>query len=182
MMRPRPAAAAAPVRCAVGSAQNDGSETRWFSADSCVVYRGDTIEVFIGGYLSGTFGPRDVLARNLLLVGLSRDRSFKKGKLAWAFKLTAERLRQLRRSVEAGGLEAIPAKASGGSEKKLGGPKRARVLRLFAQGHRPVEVFRKLGRKLDVSYATILRMHQAWKAKQELRSEIKEETAVEEGE
>ena len=95
-------------------------EIRWFSIDSSVIYKDDdSIEVIVGGHLAGVFDPRDVYARNLLLIALSKDPTFKKGALARAFKITDERLRQVRRLVEEGGMEAIPRKACGGREPKL---------------------------------------------------------------
>ena len=143
---------------------DSNTEIRWFANDSCVVYDGEnSIEVVVGGHLAGVFGPKDVHARNLLLVGLSKDSKFKKGSLARAFKLTDERLRQIRRVVEARGLEAIPTKAAGGSDKKLGDEELARVHSLFEEGERPVVVHKKLGNKLGVSYWTILRLHQSWR-------------------
>ena len=152
-------------------------ETRWFASDSCVVYHSeDYVEVVVGGHIVGAFEPRDVHSRNLLLIGLSRDPKFKKGALARAFRLTDERLRQIRRVVETHGLSAMPQKASGGGEKKLGDQELARVYRIFEQGKRPVEVHRKHGKKLGVSYWTILRLHQSWRR----RNDVDEESSAEE--
>jgi hypothetical protein len=154
-------------------------ETRWFYVDSCVVYRDDeSIEVIVGGHLTGVFGPRDVYARNLLLIALSMDPTFKKGALARAFKITDERLRQVRRVVEEGGLEALPAKACGGREPKLKNESRDKVLKLFAEGHRPVRVFRDHGKSLGVSYTTILRLHQSCpgRGREEVHEEVGKST------
>ena len=146
-------------------------EIRWFSIDSSVIYKDDdSIEVIVGGHLAGVFYPRDVYARNLLLIALSKDPTFKKGALARAFKITDERLRQVRRLVEEGGLEAIPRKASGGREPKLKSETRDKVLRLFAEGHRPVRVFRNHGKKLGVSYTTIQRLHQSWSGRKQSKA------------
>ena len=52
---------------------------RWFSALGCVVYRPDVAEVFVGGTLIGTFGPKEVGLRNILLVGLAKNQRIGKG-------------------------------------------------------------------------------------------------------
>lgn len=101
-----------------------GPETRWFTSDSCVIHHGDYSEVFVGGLLVGRYGPKDVWMRNLLLVGLAEDPKIKRGKLARAFGLTPERLRQLRKIVEEQGIPALPKRLRGGSEQKLSSKKK----------------------------------------------------------
>ncbi|MFQ5464057.1 MAG: putative transposase [Phycisphaerae bacterium] len=152
-----------------------GSETRWFSIDSCAVYHGETCEVFVGGHLAGTFGPRDVLARNILLVGLADDRSFRKGALARAFKVSHERLRQIRLTVAREGLSAIPAKPRGGRARKLNDDVVVQLERLFDRGLNAHQAFVKEGKKLDLSYRSICRVHSAWK---ERRAEAATESSI----
>ena len=101
-----------------------GRETRWFTSSSCVVHHGDYAEVFVGGMLVGRYGPKDIWMRNILLVGLAEDPKIKRGKLARAFGLTPERLRQLRRIVEEQGIQALPGRLRGGSEQKVSSKKK----------------------------------------------------------
>jgi hypothetical protein len=152
-----------------------GSETRWFSINSCAVYHGETCEVFVGGHLAGTFGPKDVLARNILLVGLAKDRSFKKGALARAFKMSHERLRQIQLTVAQEGLSAIPAKPRGGRARKLNDDVVVQLERLFDRGLNAHQAFVKEGKKLDLSYRSICRVHSAWK---ERRAEAATESPI----
>lgn len=102
----------------------DGKKTRWFTSDSCVVRSGDFSEVFVGGMLVGRFGPKEKWARNILMIGLSEDSSIKRGKLAWAFGISAERLRQLRTIAEEQGIEALTGHRPGGSKPKVSGKKK----------------------------------------------------------
>ena len=71
-------------------------KVRWFSATGSVVYEPDAVEVHVGGTLIGSFNPKDKPARDLLLIGLAQDPHVRKGKLAKAFGLGSERLRQNR--------------------------------------------------------------------------------------
>jgi hypothetical protein len=105
--------------------KSEGPETRWFTSDSCVIHHGDYSEVFVGGLLVGRYGPEDVMMRNLLLVGLAEDPKIKKGRLARAFGITPERLRQLRKIAEEQGTAALPRRKRGGSEQKLSSKKKA---------------------------------------------------------
>ncbi len=138
-------------------------ETRWFATDSCAIYHGETCEVFVGGHLAGTFGPKDVFARNLLIIGLADDSYFKKGNLAYAFKMSHERLRQIRNIVKEEGLSAIPTKPRGGRKLKLVADVVAPLEELFNKGLNARQAFAKKGEKLDLSYRSICRIHNEWK-------------------
>jgi hypothetical protein len=150
--------------------------TRWFSHDGCVVPGPEVTEVFIGGLLVGRFGPREVGARNVLLVTLAQDRKLKKGKLAEAFGLRAERLRRLCRHVGAEGIDAIPVRARGGRVSKVTAPLRRRLERLFEAGYNPHQAYRSLCPKrarggkpvLSLSYPTVRTVHARWKERQDL--------------
>jgi len=136
--------------------------TAWFGPFACVVHAPDSSEVFVSGLLIGSFAPSDVFARNILLVGLSNEPSIRKGALAAAFGVSDEHRRRVCKIAQERGLQAVPGRPRGGSEPKLDKESRARVRRLFAEGHRPVQVYRDHGKKLGVSYTTILRLHQSW--------------------
>lgn len=99
-------------------------ETRWFTSNSCVIHHENISEVFVGGLLVGRYGPKEIYMRNLLLIGLSEDSRIKRGKLAWAFGVSAERLRQLRQLVETEGVDSLPGRPRGGSSPKTNDKKK----------------------------------------------------------
>jgi hypothetical protein len=138
--------------------------TAWFGRFACVVHREESVDVFVSGLLIGSFAPSDVFGRNVILVGLSRERNIKKGTLAKAFGVSDKHRRRLCKIASEAGMQALPGRQRGGCEPKLQGSARAKVIGLFKKGRRPVQVFSDHGKRLDVSYTTILRMHQAWSA------------------
>ena len=154
----------------VVEAHNEANRTAWFGKFACVVHGDDKVEVFVSGYLICSFEPSDVFTRNVHLVGLSRERNIKKGALAAAFGVSDEHRRRLCKIASEQGLQALPGRQRGGSEQKIQGSARAKVLRLFEEGHRSVQVFRDHGKRLGVSYTTILRLHQSWSAEKQERS------------
>lgn len=142
-------------------------DIRWFSGTGCVCYGPTVAEVFVGGTLIGTFGPKDVGVRNVLLVGLGSEPRIKKGKLAWAFAVCSEQLRRIRRLVESDGLEAIPARPRGGSKTKVSPSLRKRLFKLFEGGASAYEVHQRLAGKRNtstLSYSTLCRVRQVWEA------------------
>lgn len=143
---------------------SSSSNTAWFALDSCVRREQEVSEVFVGGYLVGTFTPRDKATRNLLLVGLSQERRFTKVALANAFDVTDERLLQLRNKAELEGPTAVTAPDKRGRPHKANDAQRAKILALFEQGLGPSKAHELCGKKADLSYWTVLRMHQKWEA------------------
>ncbi len=135
---------------------------KWFSEGGCVVYGDEAVEVFVRGTLIGSYAPGEVFLRNILLVELSQEPGIKKGALARAFGVGDKQRRRVCKIADEKGIEAIPGRRRGGSEPKLDERQRTRIHKLFAEGMRPVEVTRKLGEQLGVSYTTIWRMHGAW--------------------
>ena len=69
--------------------------------------------VFVLGRMISEYGLADRGTRNMLLVGLSHERSFRKGKLAEAFGITDEYLRRMRRRYEVQGEAGIPRRGPG---------------------------------------------------------------------
>ena len=132
--------------------------TRWFSSRGSVVERGRSTEVFIGGTLIGSFENDEPLKRNAILVQLAEDPNCHLGRLADAFDISSERLRQLRREYEQGGLEALRPGESGGP-RRLSARDIARLERMFADGLRPRAAHRKLKR---ASMSTVQRAFRAW--------------------
>jgi hypothetical protein len=133
--------------------------TRWFSSRGSVVRRGSTIEVFVGGTLIGAYEDGDQFERNAILVQLSEDPECHLGRLADAFELSSERLRQLRREYEKGGLAALSPGESGG-QRRLSARDVVRLERLFAQGLRPQAAQSKVKR---ASLSTVARLFRAWR-------------------
>jgi hypothetical protein len=157
------------MKLPVDEAHSGTERTAWFGRFACVVHGDDAVEVYVSGLLIGSYAPSDVFGRNVLLVGLSQERNIRKGALAAAFGVSDEHRRRLCKIASESGMRALPGRPRGGSEPKLQGGARAKVLGLFAEGHRPVRVFRNHGKRLGVSYTTILRLHQAWSAEAEER-------------
>lgn len=140
------------------------SGTNWFGSFACVVHREEVVDVVVSGLLIGSFKHDDVLTRNILLVGLSKEPSIKKGALARAFGISDERRRIICRIAESEGSQMIPSLGPVGRPPKLNKEVRARILERFVEGERPVQVHREQGKKLGVSYWTVLRLHQSWEA------------------
>ena len=143
---------------------DDDERVRWFAVDSCVEYVDDESRVFVGGKLVGVFGSRNVLARNLLLVGLSEEKRFKKGLLAWAFKMTDRQVLRIRKEVMENGLDAIPSRPRGGSEPKVTEEIRGKLYKLFREGLSARQAFDKCGNRFDISYSLLAGVRREWKA------------------
>ena len=115
--------------------------TRWFSPDGCVVHHAEHAEVFVGGTLVGSYGRREEVTRNLLLVNLAKERRIKKGRLAWAFSLSVEQVRQIRRRVEAGGLETLFNRPGRGRPRKVTPEIHKSIFAMFDAGHQIRDVW-----------------------------------------
>ncbi len=140
---------------------------RWFSALGCVAYQPDVVEVFVGNTLIATYAPRDKILRDVVLTGLAQDRQIKKGKLAQAFGIGAERLRRIRRDVDRQGLGAFRKRLQERRGRKgiVTPAVRRHLHRLFKSGSNVVEAFAERGEQAGVSYRTVCRVHQAWLAR-----------------
>lgn len=136
------------------------SPAKWFSSRGSVVRRGDVTEVFVGGTLVGSFDAGEQFERNAVVVQLAEDPRCHLGRLAEAFEISSERLRQLRRLYEQGGLEALRPGEAGGP-KRLGEREVARLEKLFAAGLKPREARAKLKK---ASLSTVARAYRAWRA------------------
>lgn len=141
--------------------------TRWFSSRGSVVVRGSRSEVFVGGTLIGAFEEDDQLERNAILVQLAEDPKCHLGRLAEAFELSTERLRQLRREYEEGGLEALRPGKRGGP-RRLGERDLSRLTRAFERGLAPIAAHAVLK---GVSLSTVRRAHRAWQSARTVKPE-----------
>jgi len=140
-------------------------EVRRFSNDGSVVVRGSTSSVFIGGTMIGEFDERDPDRgrRNVLAVTLAKSDEFHLGRLASAFGITDEYLRQLRRKEEAEGLGSLLLSKQG-KESKVTAEQRAAWCTLFAAGGMPIDAYRSQPRSKNkrLSYATVWRVYEKW--------------------
>lgn len=136
-----------------------GPVVRWFSPTGCVVHFEDHIEVQVGGTLVSSFEPSEHLLRRVAAVSLAQDPDIRKGTLAAAFGVSAEVLRQWRRTVESDGAEGLSTRGRGGSESKVTPGLRRRLFRMFDRGVGPRDVNRRVD---QVGYGTVQRVHQQW--------------------
>lgn len=134
--------------------------THWFSSRGSVVVRGQTTEVFVGGTLIGSYEEGEQLERNAILVQLAADPRCHLGRLAEAFDMSTERLRQLRREYEAGGIEALRPGKDGGP-RRLSEREVARLAQAFERGLAPTAAHATMK---GVSLSTVRRAHRAWRA------------------
>jgi len=125
----------------------------------CVVHFDDHAEVLVGGTLVSSFELSEHLLRRVAIVSLAQDPAIQKGKLAAAFGVSAESLRQWRRTVESGGAEGLSSRGPGGSESKVTPGLRRRLFRMFDRGVGPRDANRRVR---QVGYGTVQRVHQQW--------------------
>ncbi len=145
---------------------DDGQQghIRWFSDRACVVDHGDRREVFVGGVLVGMFTSDDVTSRNVLIVTLAAEPRTHLGRMAKAFGISSERMRELRRKYEREGMAALVTPARNGRPPKVTPKKRAALEALFDAGL-TIEAAHKKVRGLG--YSTVGHVHTAWSKKRE---------------
>ncbi len=119
---------------------------RWFSAVGSVVRVGDRREVWIGGTLIAAFGPEDVATRNTVVVFLSEDSAMHLGRLADAFELSSERIRQLRRDYEREGHDAITRVNPTGRPRVYSARDRKKLEAMFEKGVTIAEALTRIGK------------------------------------
>lgn len=136
-----------------------GCVVRYFygSGSGCVVERGEEREVYLGGVLLGSWRVGETATRNVLLVTLTADPRIRMGKVAAAFGLSEERVRQIRRQHEQHGLSAIVGENKGGLPRKRTPELEAQLEKLFDQGFTIEEATRRLRGR--VSQALVGRVH-----------------------
>lgn len=140
------------------------SGTSWFAMDSCVTHSDGAFQVFVGGYLVGTFAKGDTAARNLLLVGLSQEPRFSKVALASSFRVTDERVLQIRRKAEREGLASVLSADKRGRPSKVSDGVREELHALFAQGHCAHKAYALCCKGAQLSYWTVKRVYDKWEA------------------
>ena len=152
-------------------------KTRWLSPMCAIREREDGIvEVTIGGMLVGSYSKGERGARNLLLVMLAKSQNIELGKLAEAFRISGERLRQLCRLAEEKGLSAVVEQGRPG-RSPISERIRRQLEELFAQGLNIDEAHAKIRQR--VSRASVGRVHKRWADQQRQRSTLSEPEQVE---
>jgi hypothetical protein len=124
-------------------------------------------KVFVGGVLLGSYADGDSGTRNLLLVALWQDKRVRLRKLAAAFELSMETLRQLRQRHQEGGVEAVWRRRAAGAAAKITATKRERIERLFEQGQGVTEGESKVGRRYGLARRSIERLRTSWLARRQ---------------
>jgi transposase len=153
----------------------DRSST-WFSENGCVVREGNERLVFIGGTLVSRFEVDEVVLRNVMLVELAENGGHI-GKLARAFEVCEQTVRNLRRKFRLGGVEALvpQPKRPPRAKPRLNGRQRRGVERLFEGGKRPSEVVAEVEAKYGVKRSTVYAIWNVWKARKAERNARDEE-------
>jgi hypothetical protein len=143
-------------------------ETRRFSSDGWIVVCGTRSSVFIGGIMVAEFDEQDPDRgrRNLAAVTLAKSGVLHLGRLASAFGITDEYLRQLRRMEEIGGPRALLL-AKKGKDSEVSPEQRATWHAMFAAGRKAKEVYRAQPKpkKNWLSYPTVWRAYKKWQAR-----------------
>lgn len=137
----------------------------WFAAGACVVEESSgQRQVLIGGSLVGRFTAKQRSMRNALLLGLSEDEDVNYRRLAAAFGVSVEMVRQLRHVAREQGVEAALLRAPGGGKARYSQAQRRRLHKLFEAGVGPKEARAALGGQW--SQRTVERVRTAWLAAQ----------------
>lgn len=143
------------------------STHRWFSATGCVVWGEDGVRrVYAGGSLITFFTERDVVNRNTFLVGLAQDPGIHLGKLAWAFGISEETLRLLRRRFEKGGFAGILQRGKAGRPREVTAEIVRRLEKAFEQGKSVRQARREVVKGDAISVSTVGQIRKAWAARQ----------------
>lgn len=143
------------------------SSMTWFSAIGCVVKEDDERLVFVGGTLVSRFEDSDVVARGLVIVGLAENPRQHIGRLARAFGVCDDTVRNLRNRYAEGGAVALVPKPRHPPRAKprMNGRQRREVERLFERGKRPFEVIERVYEKFGVKRDVVYVMWNEWRAR-----------------
>ena len=140
-------------------------EVIWFAQSGCVTHYAGHSEVHVNGMLVSRWEHGEPGQRNLVLVRLAENEGIHLGKLAKAFKVSTETLRQMRKQAQNEGLEALLNRRRGGSRSKVTPKLRNKLERWFAKGCTVTEVHRRLGPTPPIGETTVWRVHRAWQEK-----------------
>lgn len=148
----------------------DAGAYRYFSAHACVFVDGSRRSVFVGGSLVSSYDVTDKATRNAILIKLGEDPKVHLGKLAEAFELGREQLRNLQKKYRAGGLSAVMEIKKGGRERVVKPALRRTLYELFDAGASINLARAKI--KARISRTMVGRTRKAWRLERELEREI----------
>ncbi|MGC4121244.1 MAG: hypothetical protein QM765_43040 [Myxococcales bacterium] len=135
-----------------------------FSPTGCVVRRDGRVEVYVDREHLASYEECETDIRNVLLVLLAKKKAVVFEKLAEAFGITSETLRQIRRLNETEGLEAVVRRRRGGlrgrPKKKVTRALQRRLEEWFEQGVSIDDVHERVCAK--ISRATVGNVHKRW--------------------
>lgn len=137
---------------------------RWFSKNGCVVIYDDCCRVYLGGNLIGQYDHGDRTTRNVVVLCIAEEARIRRGRLAEAFGISTELLRQLRLQYHEEGLQAVVNRRRPGAERKMTDALRTRVEAMFDDGITIVEAHAALRRsRKKVSLSVVGEVHRDWK-------------------
>ena len=139
---------------------------RWFSARGSVVRASGRTDVFVGGTLIGSFDDADLATRDVLLACLGGDPFTRLGRLANAFEISTETLRQIRMRYRSGGVAGVLGRPRRTQPRKLTQALRRRLFRAFDAGLSVSDAHEHIRAK--VSRATVGAVRVEWAAKRAL--------------
>jgi Transposase protein len=148
----------------------------YFSSHACVFVENNRRSVFVGGTLVGSYEVTDKATRNAILVKLSEDPKVHLGKLAEAFELGREQLRNLQKKYRAGGLSGVMEIKHGGRERVVTPVLRRKLYELFDAGASINVAHAKI--KARISRTMVGRTRKAWRLERELEIETPAPAAV----
>ena len=157
-----------------------GCEIRRFSSDGAVVVQGTMANVYVGGTLIGGYDEDDDDrgTRNVLVVTLAKTEEFRVGRLAKAFGLTSEYVRQLRRKEEREGLRGVLGPRQG-KVTKVTPELRAAWSAMFDEGRMPIDAHREQPKRDRRAYSTVWAVWKQWRNERESRMSSKATTVEE---
>jgi len=136
------------------------------------------VEVYIDGGLLASYEEGETGIRNVLLVMLAKKEAVVLEKLAQAFRITSETLRQIRRLHEAEGLEAVVDRIRRGPKPKVTAALRRRMEALFEQGLSISAVHARIRGRVSLSSVGAVRLQWAKARGQTAPSEPQQQVLV----
>src|SRR3970040_594528 len=141
----------------------------YFSPHACVYVEGNRRSVFVGGTLVGSYDVTDKGTRNAILIKLSEDPKVHLGKLAAAFGLGREQLRNLPKKYRDDGLLGVMEIKQGGREPVVTPALRRKLYALFDAGASINVAHARI--KAQISRTMVGRTRKAWRLERELETE-----------
>ena len=136
----------------------------WFSPTGCVVRQDGRVDVYLEREHLATYEDYETDIRNVLLVMLSKKKAVVFEKLAEAFGISSETLRQIRRLNEAEGIDAVVRRRRGGlrgrPKKKVTRALERRLEAWFEQGVSIDDAHERVRGK--ISRASVGNVHKRW--------------------